>query len=355
MNHVRQWWRQPDRYEWLTEYLAARRLLRVSSVAMAAIMAALAASVALMSVSPAGQHGLARGAVLVIAASFVGMAVVYAVRWPTRRQSTAMSEAGTAAIACVALTPTDPRAGLLTCWAFVGLAAYAATLHSPRLLVFTVSVALGTAVGCAVRLGAEGDVPLAAATLLLSTGGLLTVPFGGQILVRLLWNDAVSTDPLTGLTNRRGFRRSARALVADAARKGSGSFSIVVIDLDRFKRLNDTLGHPTGDRVLVDVAERLRAATGPGVVTARVGGEEFVVAQASPPHEMEMLARRLCSAIAANQWGVTASLGIAGVTVTDPDADTGMLIERVFAAADMAMYEAKRAGGNQTRKSTAAA
>lgn len=355
MNHIRQWWRQPDRYEWLSSYLASRGLLRVSTLVMAAIVAVLAGAVALMSLSPAGPQGPARGVVLVIAVAFFGMAVVYAVRRPTRRESAAFSVAGSAAIAFVALTPADPHAGLLTCWAFVGLAAYVASFHSPRLLVLTVSVALGTAGACAVRMGVAGDVPLAVATLLLSTGGLLTVPFGGQILVRLLWNDAVSTDPLTGLTNRRGFRRSARALVADAARRGLGSFSVVMIDLDGFKRLNDTLGHAVGDRVLVDVAERLRAASGPGVIAARVGGEEFVVAQASPPREMEMLARRLCSAIASNQWGVTASLGIAGVKVTDANSDTRELIERVFAAADMAMYEAKRAGGNQIRQSTAAA
>lgn len=144
-------------------------------------------------------------------------------------------------------------------------------------------------------------------------------------------------------------------MIADAARRGSGSFSVVMIDLDGFKRLNDTLGHAIGDRVLVDVAGRLRAACGSGALAARVGGEEFVVAQACPPGEMDLLARRLCSAIASNPWHVTASLGVAGVAVGDPAADTRTVIERVIGAADMAMYEAKRAGGNQIRRSGAAA
>ncbi|MBB2989395.1 diguanylate cyclase (GGDEF)-like protein [Mycolicibacterium iranicum] len=339
----------------MTGYLGSRRLLRFSCAVMGSIMAALAVAVALMSFSPVGPHGPARGVVLAIAAGFAGIAAMYARRWPTQRQSAVFSVAGSTALAVVALTQTDPHAGLLTCWAFVGLAAYVALSHSPRLLVLTVSVALATAAACAVRMGLDGDVPLAVATLLLSTGGLLTVPFGGQILVRLLWNDAVSTDPLTGLTNRRGFRRSAHALLADVAHGGSGSFSVVMIDLDRFKRLNDTLGHAVGDRVLVDVAGRLREACGPGVIAARVGGEEFVVAQACPPREMEMLARRLCSAIASNPWHVTASLGVAGVSVQDPAADARTVIERVITAADMAMYEAKRAGGNQIRQSEAAA
>jgi diguanylate cyclase (GGDEF)-like protein len=116
-----------------------------------------------------------------------------------------------------------------------------------------------------------------------ATGALLTVPFGGQILVRLLWNDAVSTDPLTGLANRRGFRRSARTLIRAAARRGTAHFSVVMIDLDGFKRLNDTLGHAAGDRLLVEVAASIRTVGGPGILAARVGGEEFLVAQASPP------------------------------------------------------------------------
>ncbi len=354
MNHIRQWWRQPDRYDWLADYLKSRRLLRIASAMMSAIMAVLAVAVALTTSSPAGPYGAARAVVWVIAAGFAGVAVAYARRWPTRRQSATFSMYGCAALAVVSAVQSDPHAGLLTCWAFVGLAGYVASAHSPRLLAVAVGVALGTAVTSAVRMGVAGDVPLGVATLLMSIGGLLTVPFGGQILTRLLWNDAVSTDPLTGLINRRGFRRSARALITDAARRGSGSFSVVVIDLDGFKRLNDTLGHAVGDRVLVDVSARLRAVCASGAIAARVGGEEFVVARACPPREMDMLARRLCTAIASNPWHVTASLGVAGVPVQDPAADTRALIDRVFAAADMAMYEAKRAGGNQIRRSDAA-
>lgn len=354
MNHIRQWWRQPDRYEWFAEYLASRRLASIARGVMAVIVAVLAGAMALMTFSPAGPHGWARGVALAVAAGFAGIAAAYALRWPSRRLSTAFSMFGTAGVAVVALTQTEEHAGLLTCWAFLGLAAYVATCHSPRLLVFTVGVALATAVASAARMVLVDDVPMAAATLVLATGGLLTVPFGGQILMRLLWNDAVSTDPLTGLANRRGFRRSARALLRGGLRRGPVCFSVVMIDLDGFKRLNDTLGHAVGDQILVEVAATIQEVGGPGVLAARVGGEEFVIAQASPAREVEMLARRLCAAIAANAWGVTASLGIADVTVTDPAEDVRAVIEGAIAAADMAMYEAKRAGGNQIRQSAAA-
>ena len=300
----------------------------------------------LMPVSPAGGQAVA----LAAAAYFAGLAVFYAVRWPSRGQSAVFSLVGSVAIAVVALTPADPHAGLLTCWGFVGLAAYVASFHSSRLLVLTVGVALGTMVACAVRTWLTGDPALGVATLLLSSGALMTVPFGGQILVRLLWNDAVSTDPLTGLANRRGFRRSAHALISDAARTGAASFSVVMIDLDGFKRINDTQGHAVGDRVIVEVATRIREVVGSSGLAARVRGEEFLVDEATPPREVEMLARRLCSALAASQWVITASLGIAGTTVNgavdEGPADIRPLVEAVIRYADMAMYEAKRRGGD---------
>ncbi|TGD88993.1 GGDEF domain-containing protein [Mycolicibacterium sp. CH28] len=355
MNHVRQWWHQPDRYDWLSDYLASRRLIAVARGVMTVVMAVFAGSMALISFSPVGQHGAARGVALMVAAGFAVLSGVYAARWPTQRLSAGFSIFGSAGIAAVALSQTEAHVGLLTCWAFVGLAAYVASFHNPRLLTFTVGVALMTAAACGLRMALAGDVSMAVATFLLATGALLTAPFGGQILVRLLWNDAVSTDPLTGLANRRGFRRSARTLIRAAARRGTAHFSVVMIDLDGFKRLNDTLGHAAGDRLLVEVAASIRTVAGPGILAARVGGEEFLVAQASPARDVEMLARRLCTAIAANPWGVTASLGIAGVAVPDAADDIRPLIEGVIAAADMAMYEAKRAGGNQIRQSSAAA
>ena len=355
VKQFRRWWRQPDRHAWLSEYLASRRLLGFFRVLMAVILAVLAVATALVSISPAGRQVGA----LVVAVVFAGLALFYALRWPSRGQSAVFCVVGSAGIALVAVTTAEPQAGLLTCWAFVGLAAYVASFHNPRLLVLDVGVALSTLAVCAVRVGVSGDVPLAVATLLMASGGLMTVPVGGQILVRLLWNDAVSTDPLTGLANRRGFRRSARALISDAARSGAASFSVVMIDLDGFKRINDTQGHAVGDRVIVEVATKIREIIGPTGLAARVGGEEFLVAQAMPPREVEMLARRLCSAIAATPWRIRASLGIAGTTVNGAangaTGDLRTLVEAVIANADMAMYEAKRAGGNQIRQSTAAA
>lgn len=204
MDHIRQWWRQPDRYEWLTGYLASRRLLRISSSVMATIMAVLAVAVALTTISPAGPGGVFRGVVLVAAAGLAAIAVAYARRWPTRRQSAVYSVSGSAALAVVALAPVGParRAadllGLRRAGGLRGLGAQPAPARGHRRHCARHGAGLHCADGSGRRRGSG------VATLLMSTGGLLTVPFGGQILTRLLWNDAVSTDPLTGLTNRRG-------------------------------------------------------------------------------------------------------------------------------------------------------
>lgn len=83
-----------------------------------------------------------------------------------------------------------------------------------------------------------------------------------------------SIDPLTGLSNRRAPFAAAQDMGAHAA---AGEASVLMIDIDRFKQLNDTFGHPVGDLALRAVAEACRAAAGPGAVVARMGGDEFAI------------------------------------------------------------------------------
>ena len=95
-----------------------------------------------------------------------------------------------------------------------------------------------------------------------------------QELKRL--SDEVSTDPLTGVANRRGLLAAFEAESARAERGGE-PLAIALIDLDDFKRLNDSLGHAAGDQALIQLAARARESLRPSDVLARFGGEEFVV------------------------------------------------------------------------------
>jgi diguanylate cyclase (GGDEF)-like protein len=124
-----------------------------------------------------------------------------------------------------------------------------------------------------------------------------------------------------------------------------------MIDLDGFKKVNDTRGHTSGDRVLVAVADRLRHTTRRRAVIARVGGEEFLIAEMTQSGEGQTIAERLRQEVAAIPWGATASVGVASISRDDiVDLDTRTVVDHLVDAADVAMYEAKRAGGNRTRR-----
>jgi diguanylate cyclase (GGDEF)-like protein len=351
---IRLWWRQPDHFDWLSDYLAARRLTAPSRYVLAAILVILAAATLLMLLSPSGPQDPGRRMLTVsISVALFAFALVYSIRWPKRIESQVFSISGSVAIAAACLAESDPRSALLGCAAFAGLAGYVAFFHSARYLLATLVIALGTATVCAVRIAMAGDAAMAVAKLLLLSGGILAVPFCSQLLVHWLSVDAVkvSTDALTGLRNRRGFHRSAHNLIIEAAADAEASLTVVMIDLDGFKRINDTYGHATGDTVLTEVAARLRKASRSDAVVARIGGEEFVVAETSKADEPDDTAERIRSEIAATSWGVTASLGVSRVALTDVAAagSSRELLDGLITTADTAMYEAKRAGGNQIR------
>jgi diguanylate cyclase (GGDEF)-like protein len=158
-------------------------------------------------------------------------------------------------------------------------------------------------------------------------------------------NQLARYDSLTGLPNRAVFRDQMDASVASLRRRGP--FAIHFIDLDEFKQVNDTLGHPCGDELLCAVADRLRAVVRSSDIVARFGGDEFVVLQypLGQPTEAASLAERMVAALAerfeisGNDVLIGASIGIALAPRDGTDAD--LLLKN----ADMALYRAKSNGG----------
>ncbi|APE19069.1 GGDEF domain-containing protein [Mycolicibacterium pallens] len=352
MHGIGLWWRQPDHYDWLTSYLKGRRLLPFMRWLMFVVLLTIAAAIALTLASPAGpQTPAQRIAAYVASAGLAVISVSYLYRWPTRVQSQVFSIAGNACIAAGVLAEADPRTAMIGAVAFVGLAGYVAFFHTAPFLVLTLGTGVATAVVSAVRIAMAGDTAMAAAKLLILCGGILAVPFCGQVMVHWLSVDSLksSTDTLTGLPNRRGFFRSAQALLRHADYRSRPYFTVAMIDLDGFKKLNDTLGHPAGDMVLVAVADSLRHVSGSNTAIARVGGEEFLFAQLCTLDEARDSTEELRKAIAAVPWGVTASFGLASTVIRAPALKPLELIEWLIARADSAMYAAKRSGGNQIR------
>jgi diguanylate cyclase (GGDEF)-like protein len=350
---IQQWWRQPDQYNWLSEYLASRQLQRFTRFMIASIVAIFGLVPIVMLFSPSGPQGdLHRAAALMISALCIGGATIWLADWPTHRQSTLFALGGNACVTIACLIAGSPITGLLACTTFAPLAGYVALFHSSRLLAATLANAALATAFAAVRVADDGDIALALGHVVGVAIAVLAVPFAGQVLLHLLTLDALMshTDPLTGLRNRRGYYQSAVQLVAAADRSQAQWLAVTMIDLDGFKLINDRHGHGYGDAVLIAVADNLRRASAMNSVVARLGGEEFLIAELTDPGDAATSAERLREAVAATPGGVTASVGMAALELTDVDGHPlARTIAQLVETADAAMYEAKRAGGNQVR------
>ena len=148
-------------------------------------------------------------------------------------------------------------------------------------------------------------------------------------------------DVLSGLPNRAAFNAAVEETLAKS------QAAVLFVDLDRFKNVNDTLGHPVGDKLVAEVGSRLRSAAGTGVLVARIGGDEFTIIIPDPKMNLvEKLAENIVAAIRSpfeidgQPILIGASIGIA---VSSSGSDAQDLVRR----ADIALYHAKEAGRNQ--------
>jgi diguanylate cyclase (GGDEF)-like protein len=158
-------------------------------------------------------------------------------------------------------------------------------------------------------------------------------------------------DALTGLANRAEFNAKLEEASKRLKRNG-GAVTVMMIDLDRFKAVNDTLGHPAGDQLLIEVGQRLQSTVRETDVLARLGGDEFAIIQEGGPNQREAaiaLALRIIDAISqpfdlnGNRANLGTSIGI--VLAPEHETDPEGLLKR----ADLALYDAKANGRNDYR------
>lgn len=176
---------------------------------------------------------------------------------------------------------------------------------------------------------------------LLQAAGPLAERIMGDAVERAGMSSLLGSDPLTGLANRRGLEERAAALLAEDGRRGRHTV-VGVLDVDRFKQVNDELGHETGDQLLTDLGRALRASAREGDVLARIGGDEFVVVAGHLPDAdlasevAQRIRRDLDGLQVPDGRHVRVSLGVAVAP------DDGDHLEELLRAADRRMYQDKR-------------
>jgi len=155
-------------------------------------------------------------------------------------------------------------------------------------------------------------------------------------------------DPLTGIANRAQFEKSLEETLEES-KENNFFFSLLFLDLDGFKAVNDILGHEFGDHLLTQVAERIQGCIRSKDVAARLGGDEFAVLlpKSQDIETTKLIAERILQAIGTtvSHEGETAEFGVSiGIASFPADGDT---VESILKASDKAMYAAKKAGKGQ--------
>lgn len=342
MTFLHRWWRQSYNYDWMVHYFDAHKSLNAYriSVGLSCVCYGLAAvTTYLTAVPPTSLLADIVIAVSTVASVTVGVLWLRG-PWPAERTSllfVVFADIGTTAalLAYGSLQMSFPGCALL---AATGV--YVQVYHSPRALLTHLIWSAGTVM---LMFGLIVTSPTLDHGLAVSQIAVLfPVMFAAPVLLQSVLlslrvdADGARTDPLTGLHNRRGLDEAVHHFL-----EGAGDVSVMVIDVDRFKSINDRFGHQGGDVALQLIARRLRVAD---LLVARTGGEEFaVVAKVSLDQARsvaEWIRTRLHSPHDVSP--LTVSIGIAHTIGVETGTVTG-LIRR----ADVAMYEAKHRGGNQ--------
>jgi diguanylate cyclase (GGDEF)-like protein len=341
-------------YSWIVLFLRSRSLQRPAQLGAASGCIAFGVWAVFMMASSLGPVSPVAVFVLAAAASstFVAAGCWIARPWPSERVSIVFVAGADLIIAASLFTFTEPAAASPgTGWfAFIGV--YVAFFHGARsLIVHLCWAAAVTVVLFALSLWTTDiDLWFYISRLVVQLSVIGAAPIFTQIAEGALRRGAHNShhDPLTGLLNRRGFRAAVgdrmRPACPTAARVGIQA--VLMIDLDRFKSVNDTHGHDHGDRVLRRIARIVTEACSDSELVARMGGEEFVVATSLPVATATDLAERIRQSID-RSGTVTASVGLASAAPsrTVPGASD---IDDLITRADQAMYRAKKSGGNRT-------
>ncbi|MGV9669662.1 MULTISPECIES: diguanylate cyclase [unclassified Gordonia (in: high G+C Gram-positive bacteria)] len=216
-------------------------------------------------------------------------------------------------------------------------------------MVFTTAIIVTTAAFAVAQGVGVATVVYLALVALTSANGLVlllrnySLSFKRALQIQLAYT---TTDPLTGVLNRRGFTA---AMEGVAARPGR-PFAVVMIDIDHYKSINDRYGHAVGDAVLTRLAQRIRSTAGPDAVVGRLGGDEFAIAAQLGHDALERMARRLSVPASGLVGGRIVTMSIGAVCVDPlpplPKGRADAVLAAYLNQADTALLAAKHSGRN---------
>lgn len=343
MRQLRRWWNLPADYAWTVDYHRRNSVTRDAHVAIGCLCWLFSLSCLLLTMTSRGlPDGIGRVLALVLtgASAVIGVAWMKGA-WPNKTWSLLYVLYYEFSVAAVPLLLKDSAAALPFSIALGVIGSYVAVFHSLRLFLVHQVWAVAVVVVLYARAISQpgADIFLLSAYLILLAVILFSAPLLTQAVLASLRTDAATSffDPLTGLRNRRGLDAAMTEFDTQ-----SQPVAAMVLDIDSFKLVNDRFGHSHGDRVLRAVATTMETVFPPPAVTARIGGEEFVVVGSigeANAVQADILRERVSADAAA---GVTISVGVAHTT----KAAGPVPFARLVSLADSAMYSAKRTGGN---------
>jgi diguanylate cyclase (GGDEF)-like protein len=262
---------------------------------------------------------------------------------------------GIVAVAGLALTTRDSSAGaqVVLCYPMIyaasQLRAYAAAVTA----AFAVAADAVVAFSLQPVAQALNSLSFVGATLLAMTV-LLALSARRQDRLVALLRERAAIDPLTGLVTRRVLDDAAQAALRGAAEEGT---ALIMLDVDRFKVINDTYGHPVGDSALVHIAGTLAAHSRPHDVICRIGGDEIAVLLPRCPREVSVArAEQFVAAVRNTPLpladGTRLALSVS-IGVAHTETRAALALRELYAAADAALYDAKRSGRDRVGVLTA--
>jgi diguanylate cyclase (GGDEF)-like protein len=351
MNAAQRWWRGLDHYYWLTAFLAARGLQRITCRVIALVMFAMSAVSVTLIWSPTGPHGTpSQLLAVVVAACCWAMSILWLrSRWPTARQSRFCVCLGSVCVATSCLIQSDPLAGLFGATAFTLVAIYAAVFHTTRWLAVTWITTGAALTVLAIKL-AGTDLAFAISALLLVGFMVIFVSLTGRAAIWLVDADILheNFEPLTGMFNRDGFYEKATTLLASRSRGDDRFLAVAVVNLDSFSLVGEFSGVSGSNRARVEIAARLRETARRDAVLAHIADSEFVIADLFDSNDASALIERVRGTISGSPSRLSASIGV----VTTPLQPLVQLpphdvLDELISIATNAMYVSRKSGGNQ--------